>query len=88
MAEESAKVPVTDSRVAGFDPEVEASHAEAAAAEAAAAAAAKAADPTSPPPPTHTHRCGMCGAMYESLLHLCAACGASDSVTAIAKGEE
>ena len=83
MADDSAKAPVTDSRDAGFNPEVEASHAEAEAAAAEAAARAQVADLSSPPPPAYTHRCTMCGGLFEQLAQPCSVCGASDTMEAL-----
>lgn len=80
MADEESKPPVTDSRFPGFNPEVEASHAETNAAQAKAAAEAAAATPQPPPPPIYTHRCRMCGALYEYELKDCISCGATASV--------
>lgn len=75
--------PVTDSRVLGFNPEVDASHAETQAAQQKAAAEAAGAAPQPPPPPVYTHRCDMCGALYDYELKDCVACGASGSVQAL-----
>ena len=83
MADESAKPPVTDSRVPGFNPEVEASHAEAEKAIAAQAAAIAAGLPSVPPPPTYTHRCGACGGQFEAAAEPCPACGASGMIEAL-----
>lgn len=70
MADE--KEPVTDSRLPGFNPEVEESHA---AAEAATAAQPK--PDAGPPPPVHTHRCAACGGLFEHALEVCEHCGAT-----------
>lgn len=77
--------PVTDSRMPGFNPEVEASHAEAETAQAKAAAEAAATTPPSPPPPTYTYRCAQCGGLYEHTFETCDSCGASDSVETLTK---
>jgi rubrerythrin len=80
MADEETKPAVTDSRFPGFDPEVEASHAEAAAAaqQAATQAAADLAAASAPPVPTH--RCGGCGALHLHAMDVCPSCGASGLV--------
>ena len=80
MAEENVKAPVTDSRLPGFNPEVEASHADAEKAAAEKAAAAAAGLPSVPAPPTYTHRCGACGGQFEALAQPCQACGASNTM--------
>jgi len=84
MAEESAKAPVTDSRFLGFNLEVEESKAAAEKAAAEKAAAAAAADPAAPPPPAYTHRCNACGGLFEKVAELCAHCGASGTMEALA----
>ena len=80
MVDEESKPPITDSRMPGFNPEVDASHAEANAAQqkAAAEAAAEAARLSAPPEPTH--RCGACGALFEQAENPCPRCGAPDTV--------
>lgn len=85
MADETDKPVATDSRVPGFNPEVEASHAEAEAAQLKAAAEALAGSPAAPPPPAYTHRCAMCGGLYEQTFDTCQSCGASGSVEILAK---
>jgi uncharacterized OB-fold protein len=80
MVDEETRPAVTDSRMPGFDPEVEASHAETAAAaqQAATQAAAEIAARSAPPVPTH--RCGGCGALHMQAMKVCTSCGASDLV--------
>lgn len=80
MTDETQKPPVTDSRFPGFNPEVEQSHADELK-RLEAEAASKAADEPSPPsPPTYTHRCTMCGGLFEKPADPCPACGASGSM--------
>lgn len=78
MADESTPKP-TDSRQSGFNPEVEASHAEAAA---AATTAAQGSDASSPPAPVYVARCTGCGAQYENTPDTCPACGMDHTIEA------
>lgn len=73
----------TDSRQAGFNPEVEESHAAELARLEAEAAARAAAASSSPPPPSYTHRCGGCGGQFEQLAQPCPHCGASGTMQAL-----
>ena len=80
MADETQKPPVTDSRFPGWNPEVEQSHADELKRLEAEAASKAADEPDSPAPPTYTHRCTMCGGLFETLVAPCPHCGASDSM--------
>lgn len=88
MTDQPTKPVPTDSRQPGFNPEVEESKAAAEKAAAEKAATDTADAMLTPPTPVHSHRCEMCGALYEKLLQVCAACGASGSVTSLAKPGE
>lgn len=82
MSDGTAQPPV-DSRQPGFNPEVEQSHAEASTAAAAAAKGGAASGDQAPAAPAYSHRCTMCGALYEKLVELCAACGSSEHIEAL-----
>ena len=88
MADDTSKAPVVDSRQPGFDPEVEASHAEAEAAAKKAAAVGDAEGPVPPAPPTYSHRCEACGALYEISMDACAACGSAQHIVELPKATE
>ena len=88
MADDTSKAPVVDSRQPGFNPEVEASYAEAEAALKKAAAVWGAAGLESPAPPAYSHRCEACGALYEILMDACAACGSAEHIVELPKPAE
>jgi len=72
--------PVTDSRLPGFNPEVEESKASSAQKAIADAAAAH-------PAPWLTHRCIMCGARFTERATPCPNCGAGYELETLGKPE-
>jgi len=84
MVDETVKPVVTDSRFKGFNPEVEASHAETGQPLNLAETAAPVEVTEAPPPPRPTHHCDNCGALYQEAMDVCASCGMSGGVVKLA----
>lgn len=79
--------PVTDSRFPGFNPEVEESKAAEAEKAKAAAAAARGEPGDGAPVPKFTHRCAMCGGLFEQHARSCPSCGANYELEALPSAE-